>query len=108
MTEEELKRLQKEREELQTGDNLGKFVNDPKIPNPQAEMLKNSSDPYVQSLFGEQVKDEGLTLNDPKKKVLKQPNHHHSNSAFTDMWFLGILTLILEPLMIFLVYLFIK
>ena len=62
----------------------------------------------VQSLFEDQVKSENLEIAKQKKKTLQQPNHRRSNSAFTDMWFLGLLTLLLEPLMIFLVYLFIK
>ena len=108
MNEENFRKLQEEREAIRGVEDPDKFVNDPGIPNPQAELLKESSDPYVQSLFANQVKSENLHNEKQIKKVLKQPNYHHSNSAFTDMWFLGILTLLLEPLMIFLVYLFIK
>ncbi len=108
MTEEELRKLQEQRDALRGIDDPMKFANDPDMPNPQAELLRESSDPYVQSLFEDQVKSENLEIAKQKKKTLQQPNHRRSNSAFTDMWFLGLLTLLLEPLMIFLVYLFIK
>ena len=108
MTDEELRKLQEQREAIRIMDDSVKFEEDLNMPNPQAEMLKGSNDPYVQNLFTNEVKEEELTVNKSKQKVLQQPNHHHSNSAFTDMWFLGLLTLILEPLLIFLVYLFIK
>lgn len=81
----------------------------------EAEELKNQANVvvdnnYLNNLGLNEKGEKKETLEKTKEKVLVKDlkKKKSSNIGFTDVWFLGLLTLLLEPLFMLLTYLFLS